>query len=154
MTSNVIWRTAIRSGFILSVLTTTYSCNLNKPETPKTSNNLKFVQCDANGVDVPVASPGSVPPVYEYVFVCSGNPLEWGTDDDFKFSIDFDPSATDLFESGKTHFDSAPDPSGKHKHAIKGQKVSNHAKKLDHHYCIYPQGKACDTASDPHVIPM
>ncbi|HSY33699.1 MAG TPA: hypothetical protein VLA42_17080 [Verrucomicrobiae bacterium] len=159
MTSNAIWRTAIRSGFILSVLTTTYSCNFKTPETaPKTANNLTYVQCNPNGINVPVTAPGSVPLAYEYIFVCAGNPVEWFTDDDFKFTVDFDPSATDLFESKKTHLDSAPDPTGKHKHAIKGQKVSDHAKKLlDHSYCIHPQGtpvSACGAPSDPHVIPM
>jgi len=155
MISNVIWRTAIRGGFILSVLMTAYACN--KPET-QTSNDLRFVRCDPNGKYLPVASPGTVPPEDEVIFVCAGNPVEWFTDADFKFTIDFDPSATDLFESGKTHFDSAPDPTGKHKHGIKGQKVSNHAKKFqDHAYSIHPQGTpvpASDTTSDPHVIPM
>jgi|ERR1700722_793149 len=156
MNCKVIWRMALPSGFILSVLMTAYACNFKTPETaPKTANNLMYVQCKDNGIDVPVTAPGKVPVLYEYIFVCNGNSVEWGSDADFKFSIDFDPSATDLFESGKTHFDSAPDPSGKHKHAIKGQKVSDHPKKLlDHSYCIYPQGKVCDAASDPHVIPM
>ena len=157
MTSKVILRMAVRSGLILSVLMTTYACNLNKPET-KTSNNLKFVQCDPNGINVPVTKPGNVPPEDEVIFVCAGNPVEWFTDDDFKFAVDFDPSSTDLLGSGKTHFDSAPDPTGKHKHAIKGEKVSNHANKLqDHPYRIHPAGtpvSASDATNDPHVIPM
>ena len=156
MSSKVILRKAIRSGFVLSVLMTTYACNFNKPETK--SNNLKFVQCNPDGITVPVTAPGSVPFEYEFIFVCAGNDVEWVTDDaSFTFTIDFDPSANDLFESGKTHFDSKPDPTGKHKHAIKGQKVSNHAKTLfDHPYTIKATdktGKPVPT-SDPHVIPM
>jgi hypothetical protein len=159
MTSRVILRIALCGGFILSVLMTTYACNFKTPETaPKTANNLTYVQCNPNGITIPVNTPGSVPFAYEFIFVCAGNDVEWVTDDDFQFSVDFVPSATDLFQSGKSHFDSAPDPSGKHKHAIKGQKVSDHAKKLlDHPYCIHPQGTpvpACGAASDPHVIPM
>jgi hypothetical protein len=159
MTNKVLWRTAMRSGFILSVLTTTYSCNFKKPEpAPKTSNNLAYVQCDSNGVNVPVTSPGSVPLAYKYVFVCAGNPVEWFTDYDFKFSVDFVPPAPDLFRSGKSLFVSASDASGKHKHAITGEKVSDRPNKLlDHPYCIHPQGtpvQPCDAVSDPHVIPM
>jgi hypothetical protein len=159
MTSRVILRTAIRSGLILSVLMTTYACNVNKPvPQTQTSNDLTYVQCDPNGKIVPVTQPGHVPFVYEIIFVCPGNPVEWFTDDDFKFTVDFAPSATDLFVSKKTHFDSAPDSSGKHKHAIKGEKVSDHPNKLqDHPYTIHPTGTpipTSDPTSDPHVIPM
>jgi hypothetical protein len=155
MTSKMILRTAVRSAFILSVLMTAYACNFNKPGPAQTSNDLTFVRCDPNGKHLPVTHPGTVPPATEFIFVCAGNEVEWFTDEgSFKFTVDFDPLATDLFVSRKTHFESELDPSGKHKHAIKGEKVSEHANKLqDHPYRIHPTGTPVP-ASDPHVIPM
>jgi hypothetical protein len=159
MTSKVISRTAIRGGFILSVLMATYACNPNKTET-KRSNNLEFVQCDPNGVSVPVTKTNGVPATYEYIFVCAGNNVQWFTDDDnFTFDVDFDPGSNpnDLFDPAKPPFHSKPDPSGKHKHATDVQKVSDKAKKYkDYSYTIHATdktGKAVPT-SDPHIIPM
>jgi hypothetical protein len=81
MTSKVILRTAIRSGFILSVLMTTYACNLSTDRTTK-AHNLTFVQCDSD-VPVPVIkATGTVSAVDQVIFVCVGNKVQWFTDDD------------------------------------------------------------------------
>ena len=155
MTSKVIWRMAVRSGFILSVLMTTYACNLNRE--PTKSHNLKFVQCDPQ-VPVPVTTSG-VSPADQVIFVCVGNEVEWFTDQDFKFTVVFDPVSTpdDLFDPAKPPFKSNPDPSGRHKHTTGGLKVSNKAKSFkDYPYTIQATdstGKPVP-ASDPHIIPM
>jgi hypothetical protein len=159
MTSRVILRMALRCGFILGLLTTTYACNFSADRTSK-SHNLKFVQCDSD-VPVPVIqATGTVSAVDQVIFVCVGNKVQWFTDDaNFTFDVVFDPTsnADDLFDPAKPPFHSKPDPSGKHKHASDVVTVSNKAKSLkDYPYTIQATDKAGKpvAASDPHVIPM
>jgi hypothetical protein len=156
MTSKLILRMAARSGLILSVLMTTYACNFNADRTTK-SHNLKYVQCDSD-VPVPVTT-GGVSTIDQVIFVCTGNDVEWFTDQDFKFTVVFDPASTpnDLFDPKKPPFQSQPDGGGTHKHTTGRLKVSNKAGKFkDYPYTIQATditGKPV-AASDPHVIPM
>ncbi len=159
MTSKVILRIAIRSGFILSVLMTTYACNFKTPSPQQTSHNLKHVKCDSD-VSVSVTTSGVSSPDDEAIFVCAGNNVQWFTDDpNFMFTIIFDPLTNpgDLFELSPTQLPSKPDPSGTHKYVTDAQKVSKKAIKFkDYSYSIPPtvnNGKPV-AASDPHVIPM
>jgi hypothetical protein len=159
MNSKVIWRMAIRSGFISSVLMTTYACGFSTDRTIK-SHNLKFVQCDSD-VPVPVIkATGTVSSDDQVIFVCVGNKVQWFTDDsNFTFDVVFDPTsnADDLFDPAKPPFHSKPDPTGKHQHASDILTVSNKAKSLkDYPYTIQATDKTGKpvAASDPHVIPM
>jgi hypothetical protein len=158
MTSKVILRTAIRAGFMLSILMTPYACDSYKPKLQNDkSHNLKYVQCDPD-VPVPVTTTG-VSTIDQVVFVCTGNDVEWFTDQDFKFTVVFDPASTpnDLFDPKKPPFMSQPDGSGTHRHTTGRLKVSNKAGKFkDYSYTIEATditGKPV-AASDPHVIPM
>src|SRR5580700_11499759 len=104
MTSKAIWRTAIRSVFILSVLMTAFACDFNKPAQQQTSHNLKHVKCDSD-VSVSVTTSGVSSPDDDAIFVCAGNKIQWVTDDpNFMFTIVFDPLTTpgDLFDSSQT----------------------------------------------------
>ena len=159
MTSRVILRIAIRGGFILSVLMTTYACDLKRPGVQQTSHNLKHVRCDSD-VSVSVTTSGVSSPDDAAIFVCVGNNVQWVTDDpNFMFTIVFDPvtNPNDLFESSQPQFPSKPDPSGTHKYVTDVQKVGKKAIKFkDYSYSIAPTvntGKPV-AASDPHVIPM
>lgn len=158
MTNNVIWRTAIRSGFILSVLMTTYSCGSNTDRTTK-SHNLKFVQCDPN-VSVSVTTGGVSSADDDAIFVCAGNNVQWFTDvPNFMFTVVFDPATNpgNLFDSSQPQLPSKPDPSHTHQYITDVQVVSKKAIKFkDYSYSIQPPDKTAKpvAASDPHVIPM
>jgi hypothetical protein len=160
MTSKVIFLMAVRCGFVLTVLMTSYACG-NEPKLQNDkSHNLKFVQCDAD-VPVPVIkATGTVSSVDQVIFVCVGNKVQWFTDDaNFTFDVVFDPAsnADDLFDPVKPPFHSKPDPTGKHQHASDVLTVSNKAKSLkDYPYTIQATDKTGKpvAASDPHVIPM
>jgi hypothetical protein len=158
MNSRVIVRIAIRAGFILSVLMTTYGCNFRKPATDETSHNLKHLKCDSD-VTVFVTSSGLSSPDDDAIFVCAGNKVQWVTDEsNFMFTIAFDPATNphDLFGSPSS-LPSKPDPSHTHQYITDVQMVKNTAMKFkDYSYSIQPPDKTSKpaAASDPHVIPM
>jgi len=167
MTSEAIWRMAVRIGFVAGLAMMSYGCDSNKPE--KKSYNLKFVACSPDKtVDVEIKSGtvSTVIPVDQYVFVCVGDKVRWFTDDDnLTFTAQFDVTGAaktnDLFESGTSSIPSKPDTSASdkkgHKQATDPETVSTKVTPYkDYSYTVIATDKNGKTVStnDPHVIPM